>query len=120
MKRSKAIVRNTHISTLDVDTELKGDLSFTGELHIKGRLDGNVISSMESHGQLILHTGSLVSGEITAPRIIISGMLTGNLFATEKLTLLSGAVVNGDVHYRSLEMQQGATVNGTLVPVDGL
>lgn len=118
MKKTPGSAEKVNISTLDVDTEFKGDLMFTGELHVKGRLEGNVVASMESEGQLILHAGCIVSGEVTAPNISISGVLTGNLFATEKLTLHAGAIVNGDVHYNKLEMQAGATVNGTLVPVD--
>ena len=118
MNKHKDIIGEVHISTLDVNAELKGDLTFTGELHIKGRLEGNIVASMDSEGQLTLHAGCMVSGEVTAPYINISGVLTGNLFATEKLTLLAGAVVNGDVHYNKLEMHAGATVNGTLVPVD--
>ncbi len=103
------------ISDLMEDVELLGDLSFTRELHIRGRVNGNVVSSIDSEGRLVLHAGSVVNGEVRAPYVVVAGQVTGNLFAFKRLSLAKGSEVHGDVHYTEIEMQQGATVNGILI-----
>lgn len=104
-----------YISDFLEDVELLGDLSFTKELHIKGRVNGNVVSSVDSDGKLVLHSSGIINGEVRAPYVVVAGQVTGNLFAFKRLSLAEGSVVHGDVHYTEIEMQQGATVNGMLI-----
>ncbi len=115
MKKNKDQVPNMDVSDLMQDVELLGDLFFSKELHIKGRVNGNVVSSMDTEGKLVLHKDCVVNGEVRAPYVIVAGQVTGNLFAFKRLSLANGSVIHGDVHYSELEMQQGATVNGMLI-----
>lgn len=103
------------ISDFMDDVELLGDLSFSRELHIKGRVNGNVISSVDAKGKLVLHAGCVINGEVRASHVVVAGQVTGNLFAFKRLSLAEGSIVHGDVHYTEIEMQQGATVNGVLI-----
>ncbi len=122
MIKTNADTDNLPVSDLMEDVELLGDLSFSKELHIKGRVNGNVVSAIDSEGKLVLHSGSVVNGEVRAPYVVVAGQVTGNLFAFKRLSLAKGSVIHGDVHYTELEMQQGAIVNGMLVAmgkVDG-
>ena len=105
----------SEISDFMDDVELLGDLSFSKELHIKGRVNGNVISAVGAYSKLVLHEGCVINGEVRASHVIVAGQVTGNLFAFERLSLAEGSIVHGDVHYKEIEMQQGATVNGVLV-----
>lgn len=114
MKKNNDIVATDEISDFMDDVELLGDLSFSRELHIKGRVNGNVVSSMDGKGKLVLHAGCVINGEVRASHVIVAGQITGNLFA-KRLSLAEGSIVHGDVHYGEIEMQQGATVNGVLV-----
>ena len=115
MKKNNDQVLKKEVSDLMQDVELLGDLSFSNELHIKGRVNGNVVSSMDTEGKLVLHKGCVVNGEVRAPYVIVAGQVTGNLFAFKRLSLADGSIVHGDVHYSEIEMQQGATVNGMLI-----
>ncbi len=115
MKKNNDPVSNKEVSDLLQDVELLGDLSFSKELHIKGRVNGNVVSSMDTEGKLVLHESCAVTGEVRAPYVIVAGQVTGNLFAFKRLSLANTSVIHGDVHYSELEMQQGATVNGMLI-----
>ncbi len=108
-------VTETEISDFMDDVELLGDLSFSRELHIKGRVHGNVISSVDAKGKLVLHAGCVINGEVRASDVVVAGQVTGNLFAFKRLSLAEGSIIHGDVHYTEIEMQQGATVNGVLV-----
>ena len=103
------------VSTIESDMELLGDLTFSHELHVKGRINGNIVSALDSDGKLVLHEGSVISGEVRAPYIYVEGQVVGNLFASKRLSLGAHSLVQGDVHYSELEMEKGASVNGTLV-----
>lgn len=115
MNKNNSQFSETEISDLMADVELLGDLSFSKELHVKGRVNGNVVASMETEAKLIIHENSVINGEVRAPYVIVVGQVTGNLFAFKRLSLAEGSVVHGDVHYSEIEMQKGATVNGMLV-----
>ena len=94
-------------------TVIRGDLRFSGALHLDGRIEGSVLAegddavfTLSEHGQ--------VQGEIHGPHAIINGQVRGDIHATERLELAPQARVTGDVHYRTLEMAAGAQVNGRM------
>ncbi len=115
MKKNNDQDLSLHVSDLMQDVEFLGDLSFSKELHIRGRVIGNVVASMDSDAKLILHEGCMIQGEVRAPYVVVAGQVKGNLFAFRRLSLAEGSVIHGDVHYSEIEMQQGATVNGMLI-----
>jgi cytoskeletal protein CcmA (bactofilin family) len=45
----------------------------------------------------------------------VNGTINGPVHAAETLELQVGSRVKGDVHYKALEIQQGAVVEGRLV-----
>lgn len=97
------------------NTEIVGDIHFSGSLMIEGTVKGNVYSSSgeEAHAHL-LDTG-VVEGELRVPTIVINGTVTGDVFSDKHIELSTKAVVNGNVHYDSIEMLKGAQVNGNLL-----
>jgi len=105
---------DTSHSILRADIKLTGDLFFSGVLHIFGNITGNIISSDESNSYLILEEGSTVNGEIRASNILVKSNITGNIFSFKRLSLKSTAVIQGDIHYKELEMSEGSTINGSL------
>ena len=56
-----------------------------------------------------------IDGEVQAAHIVVNGVINGPVQSTETLELQSGSRVKGDVHYKSIEIQQGAVVEGRLV-----
>jgi cytoskeletal protein CcmA (bactofilin family) len=49
---------------------------------------------------------------------VINGVVTGPVHATEYIELQAKANVTGDVHYKTLEVQPGAVVQGRLMHQD--
>ena len=49
--------------------------------------------------------------------MIINGTVNGPIRSTELLELQPRAVIVGDVRYESLEMHQGASIDGELRPM---
>jgi cytoskeletal protein CcmA (bactofilin family) len=107
------------VGTIDTligqNTELKGDVSFTGGLHIDGIVHGNVSATEGTDSTLTLSENGKVEGEVRVPYIILNGEVQGDVYASEKIELAARATIKGNVYYNLLEMAMGAAVNGSLV-----
>lgn len=108
--------KTTKIETLIGNTiEVRGDLVFTGGLHVDGKVVGNVIAEEGSSSMLILSDHGSIEGEVRVPYVVLNGEVIGDVYATERVELSGKAQVNGNVYYNLLEMAMGAEVNGSLV-----
>jgi len=107
------------VGTIDTligqNTEVTGDVSFTGGLHIDGIVHGNVSATGDSDSTLTLSENGKVEGEVRVPYIILNGEVQGDVYASEKIELAARATIKGNVYYNLLEMAMGAAVNGSLV-----
>jgi cytoskeletal protein CcmA (bactofilin family) len=94
-------------------TLIRGDLRFSGALHLDGRIEGTVLGegddamfTLSEHGQ--------VHGEIRVPQAVINGHVTGDVYVSARLELAPQARIDGDLRYHTLEMAAGAQVNGRI------
>ena len=114
--RKKKNQFHNHIDTLiGVNTNITGDINFSGGLRVDGHITGNVIATDIEHGTLVLSDEGHIKGRIEVPNIIINGTVTGPIYAQGYLELQAKAKVYGDVHYGSLEIQLGASVEGKML-----
>ena len=90
-----------------------GNVHFTGGLRIDGIVKGNVVA--EDTGTVIVSEEATVEGEIRVGHAVINGKVIGPIHGAENVELQAKANVNGDVHYKSLEVHLGAIVQGRLV-----
>lgn len=97
------------------NTELQGDIHFTGGLHIDGVIKGNVTAEAGTSSVLRLSEHGRIEGEVRVPHISLNGTVNGDVHASEGVELASHARVNGNVYYKLIEMAMGAEVNGNLV-----
>jgi cytoskeletal protein CcmA (bactofilin family) len=110
--------------SVDVDTligarvTVRGDIVFSGGLHIDGTLVGSVGAEPGAEAVLVVSERGRVEGEIRVPHVVINGTINGDIHAAAKVELASKARVNGNIHYRLLEMAAGAEVNGRIVHED--
>lgn len=96
-------------------TSIKGDVHFSGALHLDGKVDGSVLADADSGAVFTLSEDGQVTGEVRVPCAVVNGVVKGNIHAADRLELAARARVDGDVHYRVLEMAAGAEVNGRMV-----
>ena len=94
-------------------TEIVGDIHFSGNLEVEGIVRGNIVADDDARVR-VMEKG-LVEGEVTAPNIVINGRVVGNVHSSKHVELAAKAVVEGNVHYKLIEMVKGAQVNGNLV-----
>ena len=108
--------RTVKIDTLiGEQTELHGDIHFSGGIHIDGRIKGSVIASEDGSSMLSLSEHGSIEGEVRVPHVMLNGTVTGDVYATERIELNAKARVQGNVYYNLIEMAMGAEVNGKLV-----
>jgi len=93
-----------------------GDITFSGGLRIDGTVRGAVrCVEGEKAGMLVISELGAVEGEVRAAHLVVAGRINGPVHASELVELQPKARVTGDVHYRALEMHNGAIVDGMLV-----
>ena len=102
-------------SLIGTGTTVEGNISFSGGLRVDGRVHGSVVSTGDQPGMLVISEQAEVMGEIRVNHVIVNGRVSGPIHASETLDLQSKAHVTGDVHYRRLEIQGGAMVQGMMV-----
>lgn len=110
--------KNTIDSLIGASTRIEGNVLFQGGLRIDGQVQGNILAAPDQPSMLVISEQARVDGEIQAGHLVVNGTVNGPLVATEMLELQPRARVCGNVHYRALEMHQGAIVDGTLIHVD--
>ena len=94
---------------------IQGDLLFSGGLYIEGKVHGKVIAEAGADSLLTLAVGGVIEGEINAPKTVISGRLVGDLRSSERVELTETAHIQGNIHYRLIEITAGAAVSGQLI-----
>lgn len=98
-------------------TEIVGDIHFTGELIIEGRVKGNIYADDESQALIRIAEKGSVEGEVCVPSAIVNGLVQGDLRSSNHLELAAKAVVVGSVYYNLIEMVMGSEVNGNLMHI---
>jgi len=102
-------------SLIGAGTKVNGDLHFSGGLRVDGEIEGNVIANAGKPSTLVLSEHARVNGEINVTHLVVNGVVTGPVYAAEYLELQSKAKLIGDVHYKTLEIQLGAIIEGKLI-----
>ena len=94
-------------------TSIRGDVRFSGALHLDGRIEGSVIGEGEDTMFTLSEHGQ-VHGEIHVPQAVINGHVTGDVNVSVRLELAPQARIDGDLRYHTLERAAGAQVNGRI------
>ncbi|MFH0762991.1 MAG: polymer-forming cytoskeletal protein [Candidatus Omnitrophota bacterium] len=95
---------------LDVDAAMQGTLSFKDPVNL--RINGKFEGSLDTKGNLTVGQTAFVCANIVGDNIIIGGKVKGRITAKEMLTLLPGAVVEGDIYPTKLNIAEGAIFEG--------
>jgi cytoskeletal protein CcmA (bactofilin family) len=98
---------HTVSSHLSSDIQIEGDINCSTDLIFDGSIKGNIISK----GSLTIGQNASVSGDLKADKAIIEGKVAGNGdFNSCRLSPTS--VISGSVSTVSLQMEEGATLEG--------
>lgn len=108
--------KSTRIDTLiGQNTQIKGDIIFSGGLRIDGTVIGNITANGDDKAVLTISEQGKIEGEVKVPNLLINGSILGNVYASQHVELAPKAKVEGNLYYHLLEMTMGSEVNGQLI-----
>ncbi len=100
------------ISTIGEDLTITGNVTSKGELHVDGRVQGDVHCVA-----LVLGENAQVEGSVVAEDVMVRGRLIGSVRAL-RVMLQSTAYVEGNLFHKSLSLEQGTHFEGESRPTD--
>jgi cytoskeletal protein CcmA (bactofilin family) len=100
-------------SVIGADIVITGNLVATADLHIDGRIEGDV-----QCGTLVQGAESKIIGKVSADSARLAGAVEGSVCARE-LTIERTARITGDVEYETITVEQGGHVDGRLRHTNG-
>lgn len=95
-------------SVIGPDMVITGNISATADLHIDGRVDGDVQCS-----NLVQGHDSRITGAVSAENARLAGAIEGSV-SVRQLTIERAARIVGDVEYESIAIETGASIDGRL------
>ena len=97
---------------LDVDARMQGTIVFKDPVNL--RINGSFEGKLETCGCLTIGENANVKADIQGDQIIIAGKVTGNLSASDSISLIPPAVVRGNIQTPKLSVAEGAILDGQL------
>ena len=91
------------------DVELTGSLKNTGSILINGTVKGDITSEQS----VVIGQNAKVEGPVTGQLVQVSGKVDGAINAHDTLEMMPESEVSGDIKASTLNIQPGATFNGT-------
>lgn len=95
---------------IGVDSVFRGSLSGPGHCIVHGTVEG------ECHlaGSLVISDSGKWVGNITANTVLIAGEVEGDIYATDKMEIVSSARIKGKIICATLAIAEGAIHEGQL------
>lgn len=98
-------------------TRIEGHVHFAEGMRIDGEVVGDIRASSSQPSILVISETARVEGAVHADHVIVNGQVMGPVHAAELLELQPKARITGNVHYKALEMHQGAVIAGQMCPL---
>jgi cytoskeletal protein CcmA (bactofilin family) len=102
-------VESTKTTIISEGSYIKGDLKFSGSVHVDGEIEGTIICEKIL---TIGKTGKII-GTIQADKLIISGEVEGEVDCNV-LEVLTGGKFRGDAQYNDIMIEHNGSVEGNL------
>ena len=93
-------------SIISADLRVVGDLHCSGELQVKGNVEGDIRSRSVTIGE-----GAHVQGSVMADQVHVAGSIQGQVEAPA-VTVARSARVMGDIIHQTLAVEAGAFLDG--------
>lgn len=97
---------------LDVDARMQGTIIFKDPVNL--RINGSFEGKLETCGNLTIGENANVKADIQGDKIIIAGKISGNLVASQNVSLIAPAVVRGNIQTPLISIAEGAVLDGQL------
>lgn len=89
--------------------KFEGNLSFNGVARIAGIVNGSIYSN----DTVIVSEGAIITADISANIVLISGVVKGNIKASSRVEIIKPACFEGTIATPSLIVEEGVIFHGT-------
>jgi len=97
------------VTVIADDLEIRGTIKFKTSVMLKGIFEGEIFSE----GLLVVGPTAKVTATISTKTLVSHGEITGNVTATDQVTLKNTSLHNGDVTTPNIIIENGAVFNGS-------
>jgi len=103
-----------HEGSSFINTLVGQGSSFKGDVTVHGffRVDGDFLGTITTEGRILVSPSGRIKGSLTGRDIVVGGVVKGDLYATERITLLASALVVGNLYAPRIRMEKGVLVEG--------
>ena len=95
-------------------SKVLGNLEGNGNIRILGHFVGNITEALESKATLVIDKDGVLTGDLHYTNLIVAGTIEGTITVDEKIEVYPGALIHGDIYYKSIDIHPNARVNGLL------
>jgi cytoskeletal protein CcmA (bactofilin family) len=86
-----------------------GNLAGGEDLEVEGRIQGKIDLGPRD---IVVLKGGRVEAEVHARNVVVHGEITGNVFASEKVTISETGLMKGDISAATVSIVAGAQFRG--------
>jgi len=97
---------------LDVDASMQGTIAFKDPVNL--RINGSFEGKLDARGNLTIGENAKVKANISGDRVIIAGKVTGDIHATQSISVIAPAVVQGNITSPLFSVTEGAVIEGQI------
>ncbi len=107
-RKNSSATDQTSMSVIDNGCEIEGRLTFRGTLILDGKFQGEISSS----DTLIVGEAGDLQADVRVGVAIVSGQISGQITARERVELRGNAQSRGDIVTPMLVLEKGVIFNG--------
>lgn len=98
-------------SIIGPGTSVQGDIEVAGFVRVDGALRGD----LNSKGRIVIGEQARIRGDVTGTSVTVGGVVLGNVVAPDRVIVLSGAVLLGDVVSKRIQADEGCLIHGRIL-----
>jgi len=114
----------TSEGSLDVQGTVNGNITIEGRLEVTGEIKGNsdaeevfadgakIVGDVKCNGAVKVGPSSVIRGNISATAAVIAGAVKGDIDVQGPVILDSTAIIMGNIKSKSIQINNGATIEG--------
>ncbi|WP_019023812.1 MULTISPECIES: polymer-forming cytoskeletal protein [unclassified Thioalkalivibrio] len=114
-KKGRGSKRTRRVDTMiGENAVVRGELEFSGGLYVEGRVVGSIRAPSDPSAVLMVAPQGVVEGQVMVPHLVVNGEVRGDMHMSEYVELGATARLHGHLYYKSLQITEGASIDGQL------
>lgn len=104
----------------DFNTVMASDISFSGKIRFTKpfMIKGNVSGQIFADSDLVIASDAVVKADINADRILVRGIVEGNIVGKTMVFVTSKGSVTGDITSKQVVLEPGSSFSGRCTMVN--